>query len=133
MPFLVIFWKITPLHIFFSKFYVFWMVNAQEMTFYERKWGKNKTSLWTYASLWTYIACTMQFHQHRARLDVRRHSFTHRIVPIWNSLSNEIVTAPSVNAFKNRLDKFWKNKEAVYNYKVGILSEDWAGKTWNKK
>ena len=67
---------------------------------------------------------TMQLHQHRARLDVRRHSFTHRIVPIWNSLSNEIVTAPSVNAFKNRLDKFWKNKEAVYNYKVGILSED---------
>ena len=24
---------------------------------------------------------TMQLHQHRARLDVRKHSFTHRIVP----------------------------------------------------
>ena len=60
----------------------------------------------------------MQIHQHRVRLVVRKHSFTHRIVP------NEIVTTPSINAFKNRLDKFWANKEGVYNYNVGVLPED---------
>ncbi len=67
---------------------------------------------------------TMQLHQQRTRLDIRKYSFTHRIVPIWNSLSKEVVTAPSVNAFKGRLDKWWRNKEAVYNYKKDILSEE---------
>ena len=26
---------------------------------------------------------------------------------IWNSLIEDIVTAPSLNAFENRLDKHW--------------------------
>lgn len=33
------------------------------------------------------------------------HFFTNRIVNMWNSLPNEVVTAGSINAFKNRLDK----------------------------
>ena len=38
-----------------------------------------------------------------------RHTFlTNRIVPIWNKLSNEIVTAKSLNSFKAQLDE-WMN------------------------
>ena len=40
-------------------------------------------------------------------LDIRKYSFSYRIVDNWNSLTEEIVTAPSINCFKNRLDKFW--------------------------
>jgi len=35
----------------------------------------------------------------------------------WNSLSNEVVTAPSVKAFEAKLDNFWKDKPVKFNYK----------------
>ena len=28
-------------------------------------------------------------------------------VNLWSSLLEKVVTAPSINSFKNRLDKFW--------------------------
>ena len=46
----------------------------------------------------------------RARTNLRKHSFTHRIVPSWNALSQFTVNATTVNTFKNRLDKEWKEK-----------------------
>jgi len=39
--------------------------------------------------------------------DLRKYYFTNRIVNIWNSLPNSVVTANTTNKFKNRLDKFW--------------------------
>jgi hypothetical protein len=51
----------------------------------------------------------------RSRLDIRKYSFSVRIVNLWNSLSDEVVTAESVNSFKNRLDKFWSKQEIIYN------------------
>ena len=36
-----------------------------------------------------------------------KHFFSNRIVAIWNSLPNMIVSAESTNIFKNRLDKLW--------------------------
>jgi len=40
----------------------------------------------------------------RPRLDIRKYTFSHRVVAEWNRLPEHIVT-PSVNTFKNRLDK----------------------------
>ena len=31
-----------------------------------------------------------------------------------------VVTAESVNSFKNRLDKLWKNEEVYFNFKADI-------------
>ena len=45
----------------------------------------------------------------RSRLDVRKHFFTQRVVNLWNALPVNLVSAPTVNAFKNRLDKLWKD------------------------
>ena len=39
---------------------------------------------------------------------------------MWNSLSNYVVSAKSVNCFKNRLDKFWKDREIIYNFRAVI-------------
>jgi len=39
---------------------------------------------------------------------------------IWNSLPNEVITATSINSFKNRLDLFWADQEVLYNYKANI-------------
>ena len=40
-------------------------------------------------------------------LNCRRNFFTMRVINHWNQLPTEVVSAKSVNAFKNRLDKFW--------------------------
>ena len=44
----------------------------------------------------------------KARLDVRRNSFSHRIVSTWNSLPPSVVGCDSLNAFKNRIDEHFK-------------------------
>jgi len=51
-------------------------------------------------------------------LDLRKYSFTARVVSKWNSLPADIVNAPSVDAFKGRLDRFWSSQEARFNYKA---------------
>jgi len=38
--------------------------------------------------------------------NLSKHFFTNRIVAVWNSLHNIVVSAKSINIFENRLDKF---------------------------
>ena len=40
--------------------------------------------------------------------DTRKYSFPHRVVDVWNGLSEEVVTATSVHNFKEKLDK-WRH------------------------
>ena len=44
--------------------------------------------------------------QHHCHYDLRKFNFTNRVIPIWNSLSDHVVSAETVNTFKNRLDRF---------------------------
>jgi len=48
----------------------------------------------------------MKMSKQRTNLDVRKFSFSQRVVQEWNKLSQDVVDATSVNQFKNRLDKF---------------------------
>jgi len=52
--------------------------------------------------------------QHHCHHDLRKFNFTNRVVPIWNSLSNHVVSADTVNTFNHRLDKFWLNQKVIY-------------------
>ena len=45
----------------------------------------------------------------------RRTYFTHRVVPVWNSLGPEVKAAFLLNAFKNRLDKQWENDDFLFD------------------
>ena len=51
-------------------------------------------------------------------------TYRDRITNTWNSLPNFVVLAPSLNSFKNRLNKFWKSQSCIYNYK-----DNWTGNT----
>ena len=49
----------------------------------------------------------LKLEKQRFRLQIRRHSFPIRVVNPWNSLPKHIVLAPTVNTFKNRMDRYW--------------------------
>ena len=42
------------------------------------------------------------------------------VIPIWNSLSDYVVSAETVNTFKNRLDRFWSNQDVLYDYRADL-------------
>ena len=45
------------------------------------------------------------------------------MVSLWftvYSLPNHVVSAETVNTFKQRLDKFWIDQDVMYNYKADL-------------
>ena len=56
----------------------------------------------------------------RVCINVRKESFSLRVTRLWNDLLEVVVTAPSVNSFKNRLDRHWSTVEFLYNYKAAF-------------
>ena len=41
----------------------------------------------------------------RFNIDVRKYFFSNRVIDKWNNLDQDTVDAPSLNSFKNRLNK----------------------------
>ena len=46
----------------------------------------------------------------QCRLDMRKYSFSQRVINEWNKLPNDCVNASSVNMFKNRIDRYLKRE-----------------------
>ena len=51
----------------------------------------------------------LKLAKRRHRLSVRGHFFNFRVVNMWNNLPDSVVMAPTLNCFKNRIDRLWKN------------------------
>ena len=52
--------------------------------------------------------------KNRSHYDLRKFSFTNRIVNIWNSFPNAVVDVDSVDLFKSRRDNFWMFQDKYY-------------------
>ena len=52
----------------------------------------------------------LKLRQPRVNSQLRQVSFFSRVIPSWNRLPAEVVLAPSLNAFKNRLDRHWESR-----------------------
>ena len=66
-------------------------------------------------------AMTTRGHSYKLKkrfchIQLRAKFFSMRVVDIWNSLPEDIVSAPSVESFKGKLDRHWKN----YRYQMNI-------------
>jgi len=53
----------------------------------------------------------IRLSKNRSRYNLRKFSFTNRIVNIWNSLPNALVDVDSFDLFKSRLDNFWMSQD----------------------
>ena len=51
----------------------------------------------------------LKLFKKRCRLNLRKNYFSQRVIDQWNGLPTNLVTAPSLYAFKSRLNKFWKD------------------------
>ena len=62
----------------------------------------------------------LDLYKRRPHKDIRKYNFTYRVVSLWNSLPSHVVNAPTLNTFKNRLDRIWANEEVLYKYRATI-------------
>ena len=51
-----------------------------------------------------------------AKSAIRKNFFSVRVVDLWNSLPQEVVSAVSLNSFKNRLDKHWNHIKYIQDF-----------------
>ena len=65
----------------------------------------------------------------RPEKDIRKYSFKCRVTNQWNNLPNYIVNAPSLNAFKNRLDKLWEREDILFDPDIDIFATTSARRT----
>ena len=58
----------------------------------------------------------------RFNTPIRQHSFSQRVIHIWNDLPPEAKNAKSVVEFEKILDEFWKDQPLKYdNHKADII------------
>ena len=58
---------------------------------------------------------SLKLKKMRSNKNIRSKFFTQRIVNMWNGLTNDVVTAETVDSFKNRLDNLWHDKWYDYD------------------
>ena len=58
--------------------------------------------------------------QHHCHPDFRKFNFTNRVIPIWNSLPDQVVSAATVNTFKFSLDNCWSDQDVLYDYNADL-------------
>jgi len=58
---------------------------------------------------------SLKLVNNRYHYDLRKFSFVPRIVNVWNSLPEIVISAdrPTTDIFERRLDKFWQHQDNI--------------------
>jgi len=67
---------------------------------------------------------SLKLVNNRYHYDLRKFSFAPRIVNVWNSLPEIVISSDTTDTFIRRLDKSWQHKNILYDYKVELT---WVG------
>ena len=65
---------------------------------------------------------SLKLLKRRCATKQRKYYFLFRVVNLWNSLPEHVISAPSIDTFKGRLDKHWFNLR--YSMHTDILPID---------
>ena len=57
-----------------------------------------------------------KLYKERCRSQMRQKQFRVRVVDPWNSLPDQVISAPSMKSFERRLDRFWASQEIRFDY-----------------
>ena len=57
---------------------------------------------------------SLKIFKARCRTNIRKYSFSQRVVSVWNSLLPNVINVQNVNSFKHELNKFWYNKQVNF-------------------
>ena len=52
---------------------------------------------------------SLKLYKPKCHTTLRQNFFSIRVINEWNKLPQSVIEAPYVNAFKNRLDKYWSD------------------------
>ena len=66
----------------------------------------------------------LKLFNRRARLDIRKYSFSHQVVDLWNDLPENVVGAPNIHSFENRLDRVWAQQDPKYDFETPMKNLD---------
>jgi len=58
--------------------------------------------------------------QKHVHYNLTKFSFSNRVVSIWNSLPDYVVSACSVKVFESRLDNFWRDQKCLREWKASL-------------
>ena len=61
---------------------------------------------------------SLKLYKPRCHTTLRQNFFSIRVINEWNKLPQSVIKAPSVNAFKNRLDKYWSDDYIWHGYTI---------------
>ena len=56
-----------------------------------------------------------QIYTKNSRTNIRKYSFSQRIVDMWNSLPKQAIETKTVNPFKGQLNNHWQNLEIQFS------------------
>ena len=63
----------------------------------------------------------------RANTNIRQNFFTYRVISIWNSLPENVISVRNVKIFESRLDKYWIYRDIIYDFKSNLTTAIRAG------
>ena len=64
-----------------------------------------------------------KLYMKRANTSIRKNFFTHRVISIWKSLPENVISARNVKIFESRLDKYWIYRDIIYHFKSNLTTE----------